>query len=77
MPDGRPGTAPPDRGTETMFPFRSRDPFEVAGICPCGVVDDLDDRGLCRVCAAAPHDRECICDECDAYWADVERRSRV
>jgi len=42
-----------------------------AGWCACGVTDDLDDAGLCRVCSAAPHGRECGCDECVAYWAPL------
>lgn len=44
----------------------------MTGICECGIVDDLDERGYCRVCAAAPHDRECICDECDDYWTAIQ-----
>ena len=40
--------------------------------CRCGVLDDLDDDGLCRVCAAAPHEPECICDECDEYWTCIQ-----
>lgn len=44
----------------------------MSGLCECGVVDHLDGRGLCRVCAAAPHDRECICDECDDYWTAIQ-----
>lgn len=49
----------------------TRQEFE-SGICPCGVVDDLDDDGLCRVCAGAPHHRECPCDECDDYWTAIQ-----
>jgi hypothetical protein len=48
--------------------------------CPCGVTlmgDPDEDDGLCGVCAGAPHGRECPCDECEAYWADVTERSRV
>lgn len=42
--------------------------------CPCGVTlmgDPDEDNGLCATCAAAPHDRECACDECEDYWARV------
>jgi hypothetical protein len=50
---------------------------ETAGVsaftyCRCGVLDDLDEDGLCRVCAAAPHHPECLCDECDEYWTAVQ-----
>lgn len=47
-----------------------------SGFCECGVVIGYGETE-CDVCAAAPHDRECICDECDEYWAGVAARSRV
>lgn len=37
---------------------------------------DPDERdGLCGTCAAAPHGRDCSCDECEAYWSRVCRES--
>lgn len=39
------------------------------GICDCGVViENPYESDQCSVCAAAPHHRECSCDECVAYW---------
>ena len=46
-------------------------PFEYDH-CRCGVLDDLDENALCRVCSAAPHHPECVCDECDEYWTCVQ-----
>lgn len=38
-------------------------------ICECGVCIDVPGFDECSVCAGAPHERECHCDECEAYWA--------
>ena len=39
--------------------------------CTCGlivvVVDDLDEVGLCVVCAGSGHEGECACLECAVY----------
>jgi hypothetical protein len=38
------------------------------GICGCGVTGPTNERGECPTCARAPHERECGCDDCAAYW---------
>jgi protein gp37 len=46
--------------------------------CPCGVTlmgDPGEDDGLCSVCAAAPHGRDCYCDECEVYWHRIAEES--
>jgi hypothetical protein len=51
-----------------------------SSFCPCGVTlmgDPDESDGLCGTCAKAPHGRDCGCDECEAYWADVCERSRI
>lgn len=40
-------------------------------ICDCGVVIETWGAGQCSMCASAPHDRECSCDECTAYWKRI------
>jgi hypothetical protein len=52
------------------------DDDEYGGICECGATA-LNESGLCSVCAAAPHERECPCDECEAYWARIAHESEV
>lgn len=49
---------------------------EGSGFCECGVTIGYGETE-CQVCAGAPHHRECRCGECDAYWAEIERRSRA
>lgn len=44
---------------------------EHGGICACGVTVERAGDEKCRVCAEAPHDRECACNECEEYWATV------
>lgn len=44
--------------------------------CECGVTL-LDGENVCVTCAAAPHHRECPCDECKAYWERIERESKA
>lgn len=44
--------------------------------CDCGVTL-LDGEDECSVCADAPHERECRCDACDAYWGRIERESKA
>lgn len=44
--------------------------------CDCGVTL-LDGEDECEVCAAAPHERECICDECETYWSRISEESRA
>lgn len=51
-----------------------------ADFCDCGVTlmgDPDEGDGLCATCNGAPHERECGCDECEVYWADVARRSEA
>lgn len=43
--------------------------------CDCGVTLDYGETE-CRACAGSPHHRECPCDECEAYWAQLAQRSR-
>jgi hypothetical protein len=50
-------------------------PFCERGTTLMGDPDESD--GLCGVCAAAPHDRECPCDACEEYWMGVERKSII
>lgn len=48
--------------------------------CRCGVTlmgDPGETAELCVVCAAAPHGRDCFCDECEEYWKDVCEQSFV
>lgn len=44
--------------------------------CECGVTL-LDGEDQCHVCAGAPHERECPCDVCEAYWHRIAEESRV
>lgn len=48
--------------------------------CECGTTlmgDPDESDGLCGVCAAAPHHRECCCDECEAYWQRIARETNA
>ena len=42
--------------------------------CDCGVTLDVG-TDQCPTCANCPHDRECRCDECEAYWKQVAEES--
>jgi hypothetical protein len=56
------------------------DDYTESEFCGCGVTlmgDPGEGDGLCVTCNAAPHHRECPCDECAAYWHDVCERSRI
>lgn len=51
---------------------------EESEFCDCGVTlmgDPGETDRLCVVCAAAPHGRECGCDECEAYWSRIVKES--
>lgn len=50
--------------------------FDDWPFCECGVTL-LDGEDECVTCADAPHDRECGCDECVDYWAEIERESKI
>ena len=42
-----------------------------SGFCACGVTIPAGTEE-CDICSAAPHDRECVCDECDDYWTAIQ-----
>lgn len=59
-------------------PFYLRDVGSpVSESCPCGLVvltsADLDELGLCVVCAGSGHEWECACVECGSYRDGSDR----